>query len=102
MTRIFFGNKFSANSIAYYSFSKAKTTITPNAGLLYDHSGANKSANIKIAETGGYLLSTAAGVEVNFNKITIGCNAQLPLSQNFAKAQTNTKVKGMVHVTFSL
>lgn len=98
----FFGNKFSANSIAYYAFTKAKITITPNAGLLYDHSEVNKSANQKIAETGGYLLSTAAGVEVNFNKITIGCNAQLPLSQNFASAQTTTKVKGMLHVTFSL
>jgi hypothetical protein len=100
--RYFFGNRFSANSIAYYAFTKAKTTITPNLGLLYEHSEANKSASEKIAETGGYLLSTAAGVEVNFNKITVGCNAQLPLSQNFAGEQTNTKVKGMLHVTFSL
>ncbi|MEP7109359.1 MAG: hypothetical protein ABI760_15300 [Ferruginibacter sp.] len=98
----FFGNKFSAISIAYYAFTKAKTTITPNAGLMYDHSEPNKSTNRKIAETGGYLLNSVAGVEVNFNKITIGCNAQLPLTQNFASAQTKTKVKGMLHVTFSL
>lgn len=98
----FIGNKFSANSIAYYVFKKAKTTITPNAGLLYDHSETNKSANKKIAETGGYLLGTIAGVEVNFKKITIGCNAQLPLLQNFARAQTTTKIKGMFHVTYSL
>ena len=81
---------------------KPKQPFRPNIGLLYSHNDANKSAGEKIAETGGYLLSTAAGVEVNFNKITIGCNAQLPLSQNFASSQTNTKVKGMLHVTFSL
>jgi hypothetical protein len=98
----FFGNKFSASSIAYYTFSKTKTTITPNLGLMYEHADANKLANQKIADTGGYLLSAAAGVEVSFNKITIGCNVQLPISQNFANEQTNTKLKGMFHVAISL
>lgn len=98
----FFGNKFSANSIAYYAFTKTKITITPNAGLMYDHNEANKSANQKIAETGGYLLSTVAGLEVNINKISLGFNTQLPLSQSFASGQTTTKLKGMFHVTFSL
>ncbi|MEO5891657.1 MAG: hypothetical protein ABIQ31_15520 [Ferruginibacter sp.] len=56
----------------------------------------------KNAETGGYLLSTVAGVEVNFHKITVGYSVQLQFSQNFANEQTNTKLKGMLHVTFSL
>jgi len=98
----FFGNKFSATSMAYYVFSKTKTIITPNAGLMFDHTEANLLQNQKVDETGGYLLSTAAGVEVSFNKITLGCNVQLPLSQNFASAQTTTQIKGMFHVTFSL
>jgi hypothetical protein len=38
-------------------------------------------------------------MEVNVKKLTIGFNAQLPLTQNFADNQTKTKVKGMVHVT---
>ena len=100
--RYFFGNRFSANSIAYYTLKKTKTIITPNLGLLYEHTEANKYAGDKIAATGGYLLSTAAGVEVNFNKITVGCNAQLPVSQNFANEQTNTKIRGMLHASFSL
>ncbi len=97
-----FGNKLSASSIAYYTFKKNKTTIAPNVGLLYNHNEANKSAQQKIAETGGYMVATSAGVEVSFNKITLGCNAQLPIKQNFASEQTTTKVKGMLHVTFSL
>lgn len=100
--KYFFGNKLSANSIVYYSIKSLKTTITPNAGLMYEHTEASKLSSQKIAETGGYLLSTAAGIEINFNKMSIGCNAQLPLSQNFANGQTTTKVKGMLHVTFSL
>ena len=98
----FFGNSFSANSIAYRAITAGKKIITPNAGLMYEHSEANQSANQKIVETGGYLLSSVAGVEVNAKKITIGCNAQLPLSQSFASGQTTTKLRGMFHVTFSL
>jgi hypothetical protein len=99
--RYFFGNKFSANSIAFYSIKNKHTVITPNAGLLYEHNDASKLNNEKIDMTGGYLFSTAAGVELNVNKVTIGFNAQLPLSQNFSDNQTNNKIKGMVHVTFA-
>ncbi len=98
----FFGNKFTANSIAYYTFKKAVNSITPNAGLLYNHNDANKALNEKVAQTGGYLLTTMAGVEVGFKKFTIGSNVQLPIAQNFASGQTNTKVKGMLHITFVL
>lgn len=96
-----FGNKLSFNSLAYYSFG-SKTIITPNAGFTYEHNSVSKFENAKIEHTGGYFWGTAAGVEVGFNKITFGCNAQLPLSQNFAHNQTKTKVKGMVHITFVL
>ena len=97
----FFGNKFTAGSIAYYQFTKNNSTITPNAGLLYEHTEANKLANKIVDETGGYLLSCSADVEINFGKTTVGVNIQLPLQQNFANAQTNNRLKGMLHVTFS-
>lgn len=99
--RYFFGNKFSASSFAFYSIKKASAVITPNAGLLFEHNDASKLNNEKIDMTGGYLFSTAAGVEVAINKVTVGFNAQLPLSQNFSDNQTKNKVKGMVHVTFA-
>ncbi len=97
----YFGNKFSANSFAYYSLGK-KTTVTPNAGLLYEHNNANKLRGQKIDQTGGYLFSTAAGAEVSLKQITVGFNVQLPLTQRFSNGQTDTKLKGMLHVTFAL
>lgn len=96
----FFGNKFTASSIMYYGFTKNKITVTPTAGLLYDHTEMNKLANKIIDQTGGYLLSSSAGVEINFDKINTGFNVQLPLQQNFAQEQTVAQVKGMLHVTF--
>ena len=98
-----FGNKFSANSFAYYSFfPSAKTVITPNLGLLFQHSTSNTLQGNKVNLTGGNLLSAAAGIEVGFNKITIGLNTQLPISQSFSEGQTKSKVKGMFHITFSI
>lgn len=97
----FFGNKFTSSSIAYYRVTKNKTTITPNAGLLYEQTAVNKLNSKIIDETGGYLLSTAAGMEINFGKITVGGNLQLPLQQNFANRQTVNQIKGMVHLTFA-
>jgi hypothetical protein len=97
-----FGNKFTANSFAYYSMKASKTTFTPNVGILYEHSEINKLQNIKVNQTGGYVALASAGVEVGFGKISVGGNLQAPIAQNFANGQTESKWRGMMHVTFSL
>ncbi|MFI5132749.1 MAG: hypothetical protein ACHQEB_00360 [Chitinophagales bacterium] len=99
-----FGNRASVNSFIYYSIPApaVKAVITPNFGLLFQHSAANELQNNKVALTGGNLLMAAPGVEISFNKITVGLNTQLPVAQNFAEGQTKLKAKGMLHITFDL
>ena len=97
-----FGNKFSSSTFAYYAINKAKLGITPNVGVLYENTGVNTLQSLKVAQTGGYLTAASAGVEVNFNRITIGCNGQLPLAQRYAGGQTETKFRAMAHITLSL
>ena len=53
-------------------------------------------------DTGGNALLGSAGLEINFSKVAIGFNAQLPISQNFSNQQTDIKIRGMAHVTLSL
>lgn len=98
----YFGNKLSAGSTAYYTFSGPRITITPNAGLLYTQNQSNKLNQSKIADSDGYLLSSLIGTALNYKKISFGCNIQIPLSQRFANGQTNTKIKAMFHISFSL
>jgi hypothetical protein len=96
-----FGNKFSANSFLSYSVTKGKNLIVPNAGVLFETTTANKLNKQIIAQTGGHLFAAAAGLELGFNKVTVGANIQLPLSQNFSARQTDMKIKGMAHISFS-
>ena len=97
-----FGNKFTANSFAYYSIESKKINLAPNIGLMYENSANNKLKGAVIDQTGGYVALAAAGIEMNLNKISIGVNTQIPFSQDFAKGQTQTRSRVMCHVTFSL
>jgi hypothetical protein len=97
-----FGNKFTTNSFAYYSIESKKVNLAPNIGLMYEKSAGNKLKGSAIEQTGGYVALAAAGIEFNFNKISLGVNTQIPFSQNFAEGQTETKSRVMFHVSFAL
>lgn len=97
-----FGNRFAANSIAYYVLPAKKATLSPNAGLLFEHNEINKLDKTAVDETGGYALLASAGLEVGFGKWSVGGTLQAPLSQDFAHGQTESKVRGMLHVTVAL
>jgi hypothetical protein len=96
-----FGNKFSANSFVYYSTRISSMAISPNVGILYEHSGTNKLQQSKLDLTGGNSLMGSVGAEMSFGMMAVGFNVQLPVAQNFAENQTREKVKGMLHATFS-
>jgi hypothetical protein len=96
-----FGNKFSANSFVYYATRISAIPISPNIGILYEHSGTSKLQQNKFDLTGGSSLMGSAGAEASFGKMAIGFNVQLPVAQNFAEHQTREKLKGMLHATFS-
>jgi hypothetical protein len=97
-----FGDKFSASSFVFLPVISSKTVISPNLGLLYEHTKESELQNNKIDLTGGSILQGSVGTEISCNKITVGFNAQLPIAQNFAESQTKAKIKGMAHISFAL
>ncbi|MEP7317589.1 MAG: hypothetical protein ABI921_02575 [Panacibacter sp.] len=96
-----FGNRFNAASLAYYQVNLKNIVVTPNAGFMYQHSAENDFSNAKVEQTGGYLALSVIGAEISIKRIAIGANVQLPISQDFASGQTESKTRGMVHVSFS-
>lgn len=97
-----FGNKLTANSIAYYRFRSHGMGITPNAGIMYEHTEVNLLNKETVQYTGSYSVSALAGVEISFNKIAVGISAQVPFAQDFASGQTKMEFRGLAHVTFAL
>jgi hypothetical protein len=97
-----FGDRFSANAFAFRSFKSRTTVFNPNAGLLYENLRPNKLNGVKVPDSGGNALFAAAGLEVDFKRISLGFNMQLPMTQNFSNQQTTARLRGMVHLTFSL
>ncbi|MEO8405080.1 MAG: transporter [Chitinophagaceae bacterium] len=96
-----FGNKFSASSFVYYAAPVSAVTLSPNLGLLYEHTERSELTKEAVDLTGGSLFMASAGLELSVKKIAFGFNAQLPVSQSFADGQTKSKIKGMAHVTFA-
>lgn len=97
-----FGDKLTVNSLAYYPIAVSKTIVSPNLGLLYERTEASELQRSKINLTGGSVLHASGGVEISFNNIAIGINAQLPVAQNFAENQTKSKIRGTAHISFAL
>lgn len=97
-----YGNRFTANTFAYYKTRAIGLGLAPNIGVLYENAAANKLQKATVDQTGGNIVLASGGIEINFNKIAVGTNVQLPLTQNFAEGQTQAKVRGLVHLTVAL
>ena len=98
-----FGNKIIANSIGYYRFiTKNGSYISPNIGLMYESTAESTKLPTTMSSTGGYYATASVGVEFTIKKITIGINAALPISQNYADGQTTLSWRGNSHITFAL
>jgi len=95
-----FGNRLAATAFISRSFRYKTTTFNPNIGMLYENLDVNKINNRKIKESGGSVLLAAAGIEMRFKSIAIGCNIQLPLLSDLSGGQTNAKIRGMVQLSY--
>jgi hypothetical protein len=96
-----FGNRFTANSFAFYQTHVSKTNLAPNIGVLYENAAINHLNKSSVEQTGGNVALAAAGLEINRGNVTVGANVQLPFSQNFAEGQTEAKTRGLIHATLT-
>jgi Putative MetA-pathway of phenol degradation len=98
-----YGNKFTANLLAYYNFITDKSFgLTPNAGVLYEQSDKDrKMANIEVWETGGFSTMGTVGLEFLFKQFGAGLNYQLPMAQQLGEGKVKANERGMVYLSFS-
>lgn len=94
-----FGNRFSPTVFLFRAFHLGLLTLNPNIGLLYELFGANWYNNEKVADTGGHTLFAGTGLEIQYKKLAIGCNVQLPVSSELSSGQTHALTRGMCHIS---
>ncbi|MES2006255.1 MAG: hypothetical protein V4450_17180 [Bacteroidota bacterium] len=97
-----FGNRITLSALGYHRFRFSGIGLSPNLGLLFEKSAGNTNQHEPIEQTGGYVLNATGGIEVNFNKITLGLNTQLPISQRFSEGQTRSLNRTVLHLSFAL
>ena len=98
-----YGNKFSLSTQAYYKFRLAdKISIAPNAGIQYENAAKDMDGRYRADISGGRILLATVGAEAVFNKVIVGANYQLPLSQRLAGGFVKANNRWMIHVSFSL
>jgi hypothetical protein len=97
-----FGNRIMLNSIGYYRMKIAGLDVSPNLGLLYQTAGVNHLNKEVVDQTGGWSFFGSAGLEVAIKRISVGASIFEPLAQDYAEGQTQAKLRGLLHVSFSL
>ena len=97
-----YGNKAIVNATAFYNIGSNDLIVSPNAGLLYENLAVNLNNCKTIASTGGQALLATAGVQVKFDKFSVGANFNIPLSQNYSDHQTRIQSKGTLQFNFAL
>ncbi|MBS0030114.1 transporter [Chitinophaga sp. 22321] len=97
-----YGNKFTANVLAYYKIKVAnKVIVAPNAGVLYETAGKDKEAKKYTVDiSGGHSLLATVGLEATLGTISVGGNFQPVISQQLAEQRMKAGNRAMVHVTW--
>ncbi len=98
-----FGNQFSTSTTLYKSISNAEYTITPSINLNYENIIIDSYANDNpVPGTGGQGFFMGLGCNFNFNKILLGFNGSLPLTENFSGGEVNARAKSSIQLSYIL
>jgi len=97
-----FGNRIMLNTIGYYRMKIAGLDVSPNLGLLYQNAGVNHLNKEVVDQTGGWSFFGSAGLELALKGVSVGASVFAPIAQDYAEGQTDAKLRGLLHVSFSL
>ena len=77
-----FGDKITLASRAFYWKKWKKWSLMPSTGVQYEYTFANMDHNSRVSYTGGNLLAVHAGLDVYWDRFSVGVSTQVPCWQN--------------------
>ena len=79
-----------------------KLRIAPNAGLMYERAAHDVEYNtFNVDQSGGHITSAVTGLELSYERISVGANYQMPFSQNLADGRVDARNRLMTHISFA-
>lgn len=98
-----YGNRFTtAAKLFYWQNIGIKTTLLPNAGLLFENAAKDKHGEEAQNFSGGNITFFSAGLEVYRGKINVGATYNHPLNQNMFKGLVKNNNQFSVNVSLML
>ncbi|PRZ25224.1 transporter family protein [Flavobacterium granuli] len=97
-----FGNQFNYGSTLFYLLDYNALKIVPQIGVAGEVFESNKQYGEKLANTSGDVLFSKFGVEVGKEKLSIGINAMLPISQNLSNGNMEANYRWSINLNYVL
>ncbi len=97
-----FGNRLTSNIALFYVQKVKKLGVMPYMGIYTEYSGQDARAGKVLTDTGGHWIAQTTGLELYYQRFSIGANYQIPLNQRLAKGHIIAQNRGVLHLSFML
>ncbi|MGC4039427.1 MAG: transporter [Flavobacterium sp.] len=97
-----FGNQFNYSATFFYLHETKKISIAPQLGLAGEVYGNNRQYGEIVRMTSGNILFGKLGFEVGKDKLSMGANVMLPVSQNLSAGRVEANYRWSLNFNYSL
>lgn len=95
-----FGNRVTSNVSLFYIQKIKKFGVMPHVGIYMENSMEDIRQKDTVIDTGGYFVSNTSGLELYYNRFSIGVNYQIPLKQVLANGHIKGEQRGGAHISY--
>lgn len=97
-----FGNQFNYGSTLYYLFEKKSLAVAPQLGVAGEVYASNYQYGEKVRNTTGDVLFGKVGVEIGWNKFSLGATYFKPINQNLMSGLVEAKSRWTLNINYKL
>jgi len=97
-----FGNQFNYSGTFFYLHENGKYSFAPQLGIAGEVYGSNRQYSEIVRKTSGDILFSKVGFELGRNKLSLGANVMLPISQNLSSGRVEARYRWSINFNYSL
>jgi len=97
-----FGNQLNYGSMLFYIFDVNNFKLVPQAGVAGESYKTNRQYGLNVPKTSGDILFGKFGFEAGKDKLSVGINAMLPLSQNLTGGNVEANYRWSINLNYTL